>query len=281
METTKNHLHFGQAFHSALEHLYLNGMTKEVAEDAALIFTKEYREQFNKETDSLFEPKTPLRAAEALLMYVQQYPAEERLYEVIKTETAARVPVSDSRVITCRLDTILRNKKTGQVFVLEHKTGSRNTSQWQMQWLLSTQIGAYTHVLYSLFPIDEVFGVIVNAIFFLKKETQFYRLDVPRTKDQMNVWLTNVNSWIDDIEFETENMLNTSEDDPVMSAFPLNPTACTRYFGCPYHAYCLAWPNPLRRCDEPPVGMKIEWWDPTEYEATNKVDLTKEQKLDQ
>jgi hypothetical protein len=58
-----------------------------------------------------------------------------------------------------------------------------------------------------------------------------------------------------------------------MMCFPMNPTNCTKYFGCKYHDYCMSWPNPLQRCEEVPYGMKIEYWDPSAEEAKHTFKL--------
>jgi len=56
-----------------------------------------------------------------------------------------------------------------------------------------------------------------------------------------------------------------------MMAFPMNTESCGNYFGCAYHDFCLAWPNPLKRCDEVPQGMKVEFWNPLEKSAKHEV----------
>ena len=52
--------------------------------------------------------------------------------------------------------------------------------------------------------------------------------------------------------------------------FPQNPTACTKYFGCPYHGFCTAWSNTLKYADEAPLGFHIEWWNPADKERKPK-----------
>ena len=58
-----------------------------------------------------------------------------------------------------------------------------------------------------------------------------------------------------------------------MTAFPMNPTSCTNYFGCAFHDFCMAWPNPLRRCGEPPIGFVEQHWDPTQEEVKHKFEI--------
>ena len=89
----------------------------------------------------------------------------------------------------------------------------------------------------------------------------------------MNVWLWNVLDYLNDIERDMDRLHHSSEGDSVLMAFQLNPKSCTSYKGCPFHEYCLAWANPLQRCAEPPIGFRVEHWDPSAMETTNKKDL--------
>jgi len=35
----------------------------------------------------------------------------------------------------------------------------------------------------------------------------------------------------------------------------------------------MAWPNPLQRCDEPPLGFKVEYWDPRKEDARHEMEF--------
>lgn len=89
----------------------------------------------------------------------------------------------------------------------------------------------------------------------------------------MNVSLWNILQWMDDLERDMDRLLHCSEGDKVMECFKMNPTSCTKYFGCAWHDYCMTWSNPLRHCFEPPLGFKQEFWDPRKMETTNKMNL--------
>ena len=89
----------------------------------------------------------------------------------------------------------------------------------------------------------------------------------------MNVWLWNVNNYMDQVDRETDRLSFCKESDDVLMAFPLNPGSCTKYRGCQYHDFCMSWANPLKRCFEPPLGFKVEFWDPSAREVANKMNL--------
>ena len=171
----------------------------------------------------------------------------------------------------------------------EHKTGS-NTWNWELQWPLSNQNGAYTHVLNCLFHPDIVDGVTFRGSFFKKAKKgwaqlksgqsltvqppyDFLEFQAQRSKEQMQVWLWNTIAHLDRIHYEFDALADCKESDEVMTAFPLTPTSCTNWFGCKYLDYCNAWPNPLRRCYEPPLGFKEDHWDPSAKEARHVFEI--------
>jgi len=187
-------------------------------------------------------------------------------FEVLYTEIAGTVPLTEDRKLHFRQDAICKGKHTYGYFSLEHKTtGSSISRSWTQQWPLKTQVGCYTHVLYCLFPSEEVYGVRINGAGFLKTKFSFERIPIAKTKNSMQVWLWNTLFWLDQIQWNMELLNECKESDEVMMAFPMNTESCSKYFGCPYHDFCLAWHNPLKNCDEVPMGMKQEYWDPMLY----------------
>jgi len=271
-DAPNNHLVFGQAWHDAMEHLLLNGYEDDSVLAAFDKFLSTYREEFPESSDSLYEPKTPTNALRALGLYSERYLSDLREFEVLYTEIAGTVPINQSQVLHFRLDSICRDKQ-GRYFSLEHKTGSRMSRFWTDQWPLSVQVGTYTHVMHCLYPSPEVWGVKINGTFFQKTKIDFLRLPIRRTLDHMKQWLWNVTWWADQIAWNFESLTDCSDDEEVLMAFPQQPGSCTKYFGCPYHDFCLAWANPLQHLDIVPPGFKVEYWNPLEREARVKMDL--------
>ena len=271
-DAPNNHLEFGTAWHDAMEHLLLNGYNDDSVILAYDKFLAHYRQHFPESSDELYAPKTPAKALEALTLYAGYYLADLNEFETLYTEIAGTVPINQAQVLHFRLDSICRERSTERYFSLEHKTGSRLSRFWTDQWPLSIQVGTYTHVLHCLYPSDEVYGVRVNGTFFQKTGIKFQRLPIRKTMEHMKQWLWNVTWWADQIAWQFES-LDSAYDEEVLTAFPQQPGSCTKYFGCPYHDFCLSWANPLHHCDVVPLGFKIEHWDPREREATTRMDL--------
>jgi len=274
-DAPNNHLVFGTAWHDAMEHLLLNGYDDDSIMAAFELFIASYREHFPASSDELYSPKTPEKALGALGLYCERYQNDLQNFETLYTEIAGTVPINNDQVLHFRLDSICRERDSGRIFSLEHKTGSRISRFWTDQWPMAVAVGTYTHVMNCLYDPKDVWGVKINGTFFQKTKIDFLRVPVRKTLDHMKQWLWNVSWWADQIRWQFDLLERCSESDQVLTAFPQQPGSCTKYFGCPYHDFCLAWPNPLAHADEPPAGYKTEWWDPSEREATHRMELTK------
>jgi hypothetical protein len=274
-----NHLHFGKAVHLAMEHIILHGYRVQAVMEALEMFNEEYRGEFPESTDELYLPKTPPRFFDMLITYLKQYSEDAARYEVYKTEIGGTIALSDRHTMAFKMDTILFDKYTQKYCSLEHKTKGGNYigDTYKYDFMLSTQVGTYTHVLRSLFPADQVSEVIINCLCFKKTKKPEYileRFPIPLSDANMQVWLTNTLGWIDLIEQDYIKLSQAKDTDSVMNCFRLNGRSCTNWSRtCTYHDFCRAWPNPVEKEDCLPLDMKIEHWNPLEEELTHKVEL--------
>ncbi len=283
---------FGDAFHRAREHQLLFGYHDIPGAYEAFILV--YRKEFPPETDAIYQPKTPTAVLNALQNFAMLYSRALEENEVVEidgkkmTEIAGTVPVDERRVLHYRMDSIMRRQTDQMIFSWDHKTTTGkwiHDTRWDNELFLSIQNGTYTHCLYCMFPIEQVLGVefVKTGFEYLQRGSAnrpagYYsttrRVPAFKTPDQMNTWLWTVNDILDEMERDMDRLSHSSEADEVLMAFRMNPKSCTNYRGCEFHDYCLAWQNPLRRCQEPPIGFIERWWNPAEREATVKKDLT-------
>jgi len=275
-EAPNLHLVFGESWHQAIEHIIKSGFTNESVGSAFGIFLNEYRKYFSETFDGDHRPKSPDDALFALQYYRNMYEHETDERELLYTEVAGTVPVDESRVLHFRIDAIFKTKHG--ILIQEHKTASKRSSTWVDQWFLKIQTGTYTHVAHCMFPDDTVAGLEINGMIFYKAEIpkhgkqESIRIPVNRSKEMMAVWLWNVKHWLNQIEWNMEELKKSTENDDVLSCFPMNTESCTKYYGCEYLPYCQIWSNPLTHSDESPPGFKVERWDPSERQETaNKV----------
>lgn len=277
------HLVFGSAWHEAMEALLLdlkeNGhYTQQGLVHAIELFNANYRQHFGPERDSEHSPKDPANAARALTDYVLRY--KDDSFDVEFTEIAGTVPISDSRVLHFKIDALC--KENGEYFVLEHKTTGQLRSSWADQFVLSVQVGTYAHAAYcflgnSGISLDSMYGVKINGAVIRKSTNEFVRVPITRTLGGMQSYLATANHYVDAIERDTEEMMETLDDDEVMTAFPMNTESCTD-FGttCPFLPYCMSYNNPLALASgEPQSGFIRKYWSPKEEhaDAKTKVEL--------
>jgi len=284
--------YFGECWHKAREWQLIHGYDD--LEGAFNAFIVPYREQFPESTDSIHRPKVPEAVKQALANFAVTYWDDLERNELLHnqetgeplTEISGTVPIDEQRVLYFRMDSLLRNKETGKVFSWDHKTTGKyiTSNMWEKQFYLSIQNGTYTHCMYCLFPVDEVLGVEFCGVGFeylsrgsSARPPGFYstlrRVPAFKTPDQMNVWLWTVVNTVCDLERDMDRLSDCKESDTVMTAFPINPQGCNKYRGCEFHEFCMLWPNPLRQCQEPPLGFTQEFWDPREKDSRNKLKL--------
>lgn len=258
------HLDFGSAWHDAMEEMLLRsgGVYDETAVAFAFqAFLKTYREAFpDAITDPDRAPKNPEYAFKALQDYANMYQNDN--FYILYTETAGMVNISDKRKLVVKLDSIVRDRNDGKVNSMEHKTTGYNSTSWRDKWSMMLQIESYTHLLYSMFPEDEVGKVIINGACFTKSRGfDGIRIPVYKSKKQMAAFLWNVNHWIDMIEWNYAQLAEVKPEDPVMPAFPINCSSCSK-FGCRMGGICATFPNPLKFASEGISGYVVDFWDP-------------------
>ena len=270
------HLVFGEGWHRAMEVLLNEGYTNQAVKNAYSTFLEYYRQHFTEIQDANNYPKSPDSVVPTLVEYMQKYRNSDT-FEVLYTEVAGTVPISDTRVISFRLDSIVKSDEG--IVSLEHKTASRLSQAWMDQWPLKVQMGTYMHVLHSLYDPKDVYGIKINGVIFRKTKNDYIRVPIRKSTDMMNAWLWNVNHQIDLIEWNMEELAKSDESEEVMMSFPMNTENCVNYGrACKYHDFCTSWANPLKRADEPPIGFVKKFWDPSSHEDNANVVMKLEDK---
>jgi len=280
-------LHFGESWHHAREYMLLNGYDDIAGAYSA--FINHYRLVFPEESDTIYRPKDPFAVGMALRKFATERKADLALNKVLFTETSGKVPVDNTRYLYYRMDSVMERKEDGMIFSWDHKSATERSLNWTnrtgMGWdtkfYLAIQNFTYTHCLYCMYPVERVLGVEFCGTGFgyvsrgpnLGYRILFKRVPVFSSPDQMNDGLWQVIEIMNRLDRDMDRLYSSKESDPVFMSFPKNPNACTKYYGCAFHDFCLSWSNPLQRCQEPPLGFKVEHWDPSTMKTTNKKDL--------
>lgn len=268
------HLGFGSAWHDAMEHLSLSLNTDDpysnrIVMEAYELFMDCFRSEFPNEVMHFDNSaKNPGNALQALAEYAEVWREDAQKFKTLYTETAFSVPISDTRVIHGKMDTILLRHEQF-IESLEHKTTGRKTQSWIDQWDVILQPMIYTYALKAIFEETAVRGVTINGAILRSKSNEFIRIPVAKSDNMLRAGLWKVNHYLDQIEWSMENLLETSPDDDVLAAFPCAGQSCSK-FGCEFSAFCAHWANPLQHAHTPPPGFTQEFWDPRRQEETAK-----------
>ncbi|KKM64882.1 hypothetical protein LCGC14_1496880 [marine sediment metagenome] len=271
---------FGQAWHIAMEHLLLNKRGGRYLDDtlteAHAMLSEYYREYFpDQMEDEFYAPKTPGNALIALAEYAATY--REDLEVVLQTEIAGTIMIDEDRVFHFKMDSTLKSVE-GYIFSRDHKTATRHDKIWVDKFVLDSQPGGYYTALVMLYGPEVVRGIEMSGTFLKKTGNTFERVMISKTPDMIQVWLYNINHYIDMILWCHQELEKCDAEHDVLTAFPMDDESCTKYYRlCPYHAICSTRCNPLRHTKMLPEGLKIEYWDPRENRerASHVEDLGK------
>lgn len=264
------HLDFGEAWHRAVEVLSVEGFDDESIVKAFNVFQEYYSSIYDPDAE-MHKKKTLANVMKGLVLYCAAY--KHSGFTTLFTEVSGVVPIDDHRVIHFRLDNI-SEQENGQKVVIDHKTASNAGRAWMDQWATSFQMSCYTHAAYCHFPPDEVWGVRIRGMVFSKQtvdERDIVEVPVHKTPRMMQAWLTDAVRWFDLIESDFDRLSSCDDSSDVMDAFPMNSQSCTKYFGCPFIAFCTAWANPLQRCAAAPPEFKVDFWDPRDRDKDATV----------
>lgn len=279
-EGRNHHFDFGTAWHDFMETVLRYDLDERSLELGYDNFLNTYRQWYSPATDMDWLPKNPGNAYEAMKTYIQKYKGEPLKVYRFKTkegklkpllEISGCVPLTGDFLIYFRMDAIMYDERKDIVMALEHKTSAYDTKYYDMQWVLKQQPSVYTHALHSLFKnIQKVEGVTINASFFRKTgKNDHRRIPVNKSSEYMESWMWETIHWMEQIQWNFEQLHRTSPKDPVMRCFPRNGNACTEYNRlCSFHTLCRMHHNPteLMHRNKLPFGFKQEFWNPMDRE---------------
>ncbi len=259
------HLTFGKAIHEARRFMLEQPgrYNKETVDGAYEVFLRDYRKDFSDELDDENHPKSPLSARRVLELYARRYADQDEGRRIVAAEEVGAIQLGDGLVLTVKLDTLLASP-TGEYEVVECKSTSRQTKGWADAWHTSLQVWSYIAYAQAkaLREKTSCIGATIDGLILHKHEVDVVRLSVPLVDGKLLLWREAVRTKLDRIWEQVGRFKEDSEEAPVMFSWPQEGEECNRYRLCEFFHYCLAWPNPLRRCEECPTEFKVDYWDP-------------------
>jgi len=300
-------LAFGSAWHSAMDFLWsaLSGLankrsTEEIAKISYAMFLKKWIESGGPDPDetsvedlALLGARHPMNALEMLYNYIEERRDFLNEIELLEVERPFAVPLDPNRSLfyAGRLDKDFRLDR--KVNICEHKTTSLYAKSGGFRTMFldsfspNSQVDGYLHALHMRYDAlkvkygKEAGSVWIDAALVHKEHHNIFKfIPIDRQINQLDSWLWETRSWIDQIEADQERLedqtTNRDIEPNYMSAFPKNTSACQDYNrNCEYLVPCKAWSNPINKpC---PPDMKVEKWSPFDRLELEKIGMEQTQ----
>lgn len=256
---------FGQAWHKALE-LLMSSSTSEYTEDLVeAAFEQGFMPVF-RGTEEVF-PRTVDRARSALLGWSRQWFRDLEFYEVLAVERLATLTLLGDYILFGKLDAEIRDRETGEEFVLEHKTCSQSSDAWELR----LQIGAYLAMTEHPVIVDELI-LLKNTGARGGRLFDFNRQTIDFIEEHNRSWHFDVGRWMERLagDFNCLAACQGNWAAVLPWCFPRSiGSACNTYGKrCIYSNLCREPTTP--DCHSmPPIGFTVRHWDPRQKESTN------------
>lgn len=227
------HLVFGKIFASAVERFFKTDFNNTDYE-TALINTIRFVLK-SSENETAFEnekSKSRLMLCRAVIYYLDKYFEYDypRLFDAggeIGIEMTFAIEIEKDWVLTGRIDRIIHDQNGIQI--LDQKTsGGPLDRKYFANYTPNNQISAYQLAGQIAFP-KRVAALLIDAISIAGGKITFARQNIARSKSQLNEWVKNTKSLIENIH---------SFDPNDHTSFPQNPSACGMFGGCPFREVC-------------------------------------------
>lgn len=232
-----------------------------------------------------FGARTPMTGLEMIHGYVdvRETLFKDKGFSLVSIENPFVVPLDPAdptKFYVGRIDKVFALHR--DILGSDHKTTAIYSkkgifrSHWIDAWSLNSQIDGYNYVLKIEYG-DRARGVWVDGALVHKTVHDGFRfIPVDRQQQQLDAWLWDAHSWIDDIEANLRVLEERSDPAaPYLAAFPKNTNSCVQYERiCQFFELCQMYANPTKLRHNPPMGFKIHKWQPFDELKLAKLGLT-------
>lgn len=237
------HLLFGGLYATALEHFYKHRAEgKEIAEALHLVVKEALISSwdFEKNCPQVFDSavKTRVNLIRTIVWYVEEFAEESEdglvTYHLQNGQPAVELSFSldfeHNIIYRGHLDRVV--SMGDHLYVMDQKTtGGTVGTYYFNNFSPSNQMSGYAFAGQAILH-SPIHGVIIDAAQIAVNFTRFARGVTTRTKDQITEWYHGAVESIRIAQNQTER-----------GSFPMNPTACGNYGGCPFRILCSRSPQ--------------------------------------
>lgn len=228
---------FGEMIHDALEHYQ-----KELSEEQVI---DRFMDTYGPEYQGEDERRSVDAGIKLLREYFKNFPKEHEPYEYICLEEEFQIDVGAVLPFRGRIDAVVKDKQTGNIYVVEYKTTSMLPANYFDRYELSSAIDGY--ILYARQKYGRCDGVLVVGLMCSKTKPRVERQIIVRTEEQIKEWLADIRK----IAVELKSDLMFLHDE--MDSWTRSRGRCYDYMvPCEFFELCMYCENPavLRNYEE-------------------------------
>lgn len=277
---------FGSSWHAGMDAIWGAGpdVTLPVRTDLAMYsFQQQWEEdgftfQLSMEEQDTLGARTPGVAHEMFYNYIQarEVMLKEATVLSIEAPVAMPLPELEDTWYIGKLDKVI---EWNGVHILEHKTTSAYAIKgmfqpdWVESWGTSPQVKGYQLIGTMNYPnLQDVW--VDGALVHKKVHDAFKLIPISHAWPLLEEWIADTRQWI--IEIQKEEYQLAKQGELSAGMFRKNEDQCFgKYSKCPFLAICSVCTNPLA-LDGPPMGYKVERWEPFEILKLDQLLTTKE-----
>lgn len=156
-------------------------------------------------------------------------------------------PTEDVKYILCgHLDRVV--DFNGEIFFKDYKSTTSTPNEWYWnQFHPNNQMTLYTLACKIIFQ-TKIKGGIIESAQILMDDTRFTRGFTYRTEEELEEWLSDLETWL---ERARQSALNND--------WPKNDTACDKYGGCKFREICNKSPSVRQRFLNSEFKQEAPW----------------------
>lgn len=141
---SRDNMDAGSAVHDGLQKHFEGG----TPDEAKAAFKESYYTYFPEEKPAVDDKLSFGNVNDIFSLYIDRHPTSVQPFEVLAAEEIVGCPLDDAGeiIIWGKRDLLIRDKATGLICPLDHKTTGQVNHYWQGGWTLSSQLPGYCFI---------------------------------------------------------------------------------------------------------------------------------------
>ncbi len=259
----------GTAVHKGMEAWYSNE-----GKDAALKAFDDYYKVWASEQDELDGRLMWGNVRQCLETWLDQWQSRTPLFDVQGVELAFKIEIERGVFYCGAIDVLGRDRQSGMLCPVDHKTTGRLDGNWERKWRYSSQMSGYYWAIQTIYK-EPVWGVYINGIELKQipgsskkcpahgvpyrqcgpEHLQHNIVTATRTQEQVNAWWQNMQTVLARFKWLMENVKTIGD----IAKVPTDGTMNGSCYMCNMKDFCHLYG---RKPETVGQLFKSEMWNP-------------------